>query len=202
MNNNTYIKKINTTSISLVQDINRSLRDFNHNTDSKYALLHFVKTNNFRLTNDELEVVSEKFVHTVSSTGIHFLTGCLKPFTVIEYKEGVKLTIGSINEQVIDTIFLTKDIINEVGYFDVRYTDNCAFGDYAIRAGKTKLYPNSVEGKLPWLFDTTSEDGHHYISPVFDQQSSGWYQYKYRNFPQTMSMDTITNLKPALKELV
>lgn len=202
MNNNTHIKKINTTSTNLVQDVNRVLREFNHNTDMKYVLICLTKTNNFNYTDAELEVLSEKYAHTVVSTGIQFLAGRLKPHTVIEYKEGVKLAIGSIMEQVVDVVFLTRDAVNKTGYFDVRYTDNCAFGDYALRAGKTEIYPDIADDKLPWLFDVASDGEQHHNSPVFDQQSSGWYQYKYRNFPQTLTVDTIASLKPSLKKLV
>jgi len=201
MNNNIYIKKINTTSTDLTKDINRALRDFNHNTDMSYVLLHITKTSTFSYTDEELKDISERFVNTLASTGIHFFAGSLTPHTVIEYKETVKLSIGSIMEQVIDTLFFTRDIINEVGYFDVRYTDNCAFGDYAVRAGKTALYPEISDNKLPWLFDIAGVEKHR-NTPVFDRQSSGWYQYKYKNFPQNLSMDTVTNLKPSLKKLV
>lgn len=177
---------------------NAFLRDFVHNTNFEYAVMYNSKTELPVLAEHEIEEFVEQCIETGKVTGIHYLTGNLAPVTSIDYG-AVKIDVGSINDQKVIIEFLTRRAISEVGYFDVRFTDNCCVGDYAYRASRSKLYPELDESKLPWLFSVSGRSSYGVAKHVYEELSAGWFQYKYQTVPHLKERDSFDNLKDILK---
>ena len=177
---------------------NSFLRSLMHDTDFDYAILYNNKTELRALSERETEEYAQNCVNVLKATGIHYLTGKLQPVTSIDYGT-VKIDVGTLNEQKIILEFISRKAIAEIGYFDVRFTDNCSVGDYAYRLSKTSLYPDLNIDKAPWVFGTSVDSITGVAKHVYDEISAGWFQYKYQAVPHIKAQDSFDNLKDILK---
>lgn len=179
---------------------NRHLRDFMHNELESWCVLYNTKSEVPRFTEAELSEYVGSVIQVSARTGIHYFTGVLEPVTTIDYGDGVLVEVGTMSAQRVVIEFVSREAVNTVGYFDARMSDNCYAGDYAFRLSEKNLYPKQSTGYLPWLFDVKSNT-RTTAKHVYSEISSGWYNYKYNNFPQLIQQDTIDNLKQTLKNL-
>ena len=177
---------------------NSFLRNFMHETEHEYAVLYNNKTELRTLSEQEIEEYAQSCVDVLKATSIHYLTGKLQPVTSIDYGI-VKIDVSTLNEQKIILEFISRKAIAEIGYFDVRFTDNCSVGDYAYRLSKTSLYPDLYIDKIPWVFGTSMDDVTGAAKHVYDEISAGWFQYKYQTVPHIKAQDSFDNLKVVLK---
>jgi hypothetical protein len=181
--------------------INNTLRDFVHNNTEECALLYFTKTELQPLRDTQLQEYIELCEKTHQKTKLPILAGRLTPQQTIDCGGGVVLLAGSILEQKIITLFITRDAIQQVGYFDERMTDNCCYGDYVHRLSNNSLYPKLNTRYLPWIFDVATEEKS-VGKNVMEEISCGWFNYKYVDFPQNKKYQEIDELKTALKEFI
>lgn len=177
---------------------NSFLRSFMHETKYEYAVLYNNKTELRVLSEQEIEAYARSCIDILKVTGIQYLTGKLQPVTSIDYGT-VKIDVSTLNEQKIILEFISRKAITEIGYFDVRFTDNCSVGDYAYRLSKTSLYPDLNNDKTPWLFGTSVDGVTGVAKHIYDEISAGWFQYKYQTVPHIKAQDSFDNLKDILK---
>jgi len=181
--------------------INNILREFAHNETVDNALLYFTKTELPALTDVQLEGYIELCEKTFQRTKIPVLAGRLQAQQTLDCGDGVVLLAGSILEQKIITLFITRKAIQSVGYFDERLTDNCCYGDYAHRLSAAGMYPKLSVKHLPWLFDVATEEKT-VGKNIMEEVSCGWFNYKHGDFPQNKKYQEIDDLKIALKEYI
>jgi hypothetical protein len=177
---------------------NSFLRSFMYDTNFEYAILYNNKTELRTLSEQEIEEYVQSCISVIQATGIQYLTGKLQPVTSIDYG-AVKIDVSTINEQKIVLEFISRKTITEIGYFDVRFTDNCSVGDYAYRLSKTSLYPDLSVDKIPWVFGVSTDIITGVARHVYDELSAGWFQYKYQTVPHIKAQDSFDNLKSILK---
>lgn len=180
---------------------NKILRDFIHNNTEDCALLYFTKTELPVLTDEQLQAYRDLCIKAYQRTGLPFLVGRLQAQQTIDCGDGVVLLAGSILEQKIITLFITREAIQAVGYFDERLTDNCCYGDYAHRLSSAKIYPNLSTKYLPWLFDIGTDEKRTGKN-IMEEVSCGWFNYKHGDFPQNKKYQEIEELKVSLKEYI
>ena len=186
---------------SIGTKVNKALRDFIHNNTENSVLIYFTKTELAELTEEQIQTYIELCKKTHQRTKLPMLVGRLRAQQTIDCGEGIILLAGSVLEQKIITLFLTREAIQSVGYFDERLTDNCCYGDYAHRLSDNNKYPKLSEKYLPWVFDVLTEEkltGKN----VMDELSCGWFNYKYKDYPQNKKYQEIDELKGSLKEYI
>jgi hypothetical protein len=193
---NTYIHTYTDTS-KKTNIINTALRKFIQDTQLPFILLYNNKTELPVCSEDELVTICKKYEQVYECTHIHYFAGKIQPIKTFDYGP-VKINYGSIVEQKFVFEFITRQAILETGYFDVRFTDSCRTGDYVFRLSQKKLYPYQDVDKLPCVYDI-EHDASNVAKHTFDELSSGWFNYKYKAFPQTKQLETlesvITNIK-------
>ena len=197
----TKIYKIEEQIEAVSTKLNRVLRDFIHNSTEDSALLYFTKTELPVLTDEQIQGYVELCNKTYQKTKLPVLAGRLHAQQTIDCGDSVVLLAGSILEQKIITLFITRDVIQAIGYFDERMTDNCCYGDYAHRLSNASKYPKLNARHLPWLFDVATEEkatGKNIMNEV----SCGWFNYKHGDFPQNKRYQEIDELKISLKNFI
>jgi len=181
--------------------VNKILRDFIHNSSEDCALIYFTKTELPVLTEEQVQSYMELCVKAHQKIKLPFFAGRLQAQQTIDCGSGVALLAGSILEQKIITLFITREAIQTVGYFDERLTDNCCYGDYVHRLSSAKKYPNLSTKHLPWLFDVATEEKK-VSKNIMEELSCGWFNYKHGDFPQNKKYQEIEELKASLKEYI
>lgn len=197
----TKIYKIEEQIEAVSTKLNRVLRDFIHNSTEDSALLYFTKTELPVLTDEQIQGYVELCNKTYKKTKLPVLAGRLHAQQTIDCGDSVVLLAGSILEQKIITLFITRDVIQAIGYFDERMTDNCCYGDYVHRLSNASMYPRLNARHLPWLFDVATEEkatGKNIMNEV----SCGWFNYKHGDFPQNKRYQEIDELKISLKNFI
>jgi hypothetical protein len=178
--------------------LNDALRDFIQNTQASFVLLYNEKTELPTLRDDELTSTCQKYEEVYEHTGIHYFAGKIRPLKMMDYGP-VKVGYGSITEQKFILEFITRQAILECGYFDVRFTDSCRVGDYIYRLSERGLYPHQDNDKLPCVYDIEHNSSKDTAKHVFDELSSGWFNYKYKAFPQLKQTETLENVINSIK---
>ena len=194
---NTYIYKY-VESADVTSKINAALRGFIQNTQAPYVLIYNTKTEVPLIDDAKLETLCKEYEAAYSKSKIHYFAGKLTPIKTFDYGS-FKLEYGNIAEQKIIVEFLTREAVLKCGYFDVRFVDNCRVGDYIFRLSEKTLYPMMDINKLPGVFDIQTDTYPYPAKHVFDNLSTGWYNYKYKAFPQTKQPQTVETVIESLK---
>jgi hypothetical protein len=197
----TKIYKIEEQIEAVSTKLNTVLRDFIHNSVEDSALLYFTKTELPVLTDEQILNYVELCKKTYQKTKLPVLTGRLHAQQTIDCGDNIVLLAGSILKQKIITLFITRDAIQAIGYFDERMTDNCCYGDYVHRLSNAGKYPRLNMRHLPWLFDVATEEkatGKNIMNEI----SCGWFNYKHGDFPQNKRYQEIDELKISLKNFI
>ena len=199
MNIKPYIIEKQIESVGI--QVNEALRDFYHNEKDEGVFLYFTKTELPRLSGEELEKTYNDIQRCYRKLHLNMLVGRLAAKQTIDCGEGITLLTGSFVEQKIDTVFITREAVKQIGYFDERITDSCAYGDYAHRLSDASLYPKLTKKYLPWLFDISEK----ITTPskcILNELSCGWFNYKHGDFPQNKNYETLDELKLSLKAYI
>lgn len=197
----TKIYKIEEQIEAVGTKLNKILRDFIHNNTEDCAFLYFTKTELPVFTDNQLHSYVELCERAYKKTNLPVLAGRLHAQQTIDCGESIVLLAGSILEQKIITLFITRDAIQAIGYFDERLTDNCCYGDYVHRLSSAGKYPKLNTRYLSWLFDVATEEkatGKNIMNEI----SCGWFNYKHGDFPQNKRYQEIDELKISLKNFI
>ena len=198
MTNNTHIITYSGKDYK-INTLNSELRNFIQTTNKKYVFLYNEKTELAPLTDSNLTELIAKYENLHEHTHIHYLVGKTQPQKTLDYGS-IKFVFGYINEQKFVYEFLTREAILKTGYFDVRFNDNCRVGDLVYRLSSKNLYPRQDVDKLPFVFDIENDSSEVYAKHVFNELSCGWFQYKYKNFPQIKEQESFDNIINSIKD--
>jgi hypothetical protein len=196
----TVVTKIEETMTRVSTQVNRALREFFHNSKAEQIIVYFTKTELPTLQESDIQKLIDAYTDFYHKTHLPMFVNRLLSKQILDCGNNTLLSAGSFPEQKINLLFLQKNAIKAIGYFDERYTDSCAFGDYAHRLSTVNLYPKLTKKHLPWLFDINHSQ--QTTKSILDELSSGWYNYKYEQFPQNLTYENFEELKKSLKEYI